>query len=51
LRIDLGTSAFLPMFIVPFFVGAISNGEEIGWRGFAAPAGNHSALVASLTWG
>ena len=39
------------MFIVPFFfVDAISNGEEIGWRGYVLPRlqVRHSALVASL---
>lgn len=49
-----GASAYLPMFIVPFFlVDAISNGEEIGWRGYVLPRlqVRHSALVASLTLG
>ncbi len=49
-----GASAYLPMFIVPFFlVDAISNGEEIGWRGYVLPRlqARHSALVASLILG
>jgi uncharacterized protein len=49
-----GASAYLPMFIVPFFlVDAISNGEEIGWRGYVLPRlqVRHSALVASLILG
>jgi membrane protease YdiL (CAAX protease family) len=49
-----GASAFLPMFIVPFFfVDAISNGEEIGWRGYVLPRfqASHSALAASLIVG
>ena len=47
-------SAYLPMFIVPFFlVDAISNGEEIGWRGYVLPRlqVRHSALVSSLILG
>jgi len=49
-----GASAFLPMFVVPFFfVDAISNGEEIGWRGYVLPRvqANHSALAAALIVG
>ena len=49
-----GASASLPIFIVPFFlVDAISNGEEIGWRGYVLPRiqANHSAFVASLIVG
>jgi uncharacterized protein len=49
-----GASASLPMFIVPFFlVDAISNGEEIGWRGYALPRlqTRHNALVSSLILG
>lgn len=49
-----GASAFLPLFIVPFFfVDAVSNGEEIGWRGYVLPRiqANHGALTASLIIG
>ncbi|HTO58782.1 MAG TPA: type II CAAX endopeptidase family protein [Pseudomonadales bacterium] len=49
-----GASADLPMFIVSFLlVDAISNGEEIGWRGYVLPRlqARHNALVASLLLG
>jgi len=49
-----GADASLPMFILPFFlVDAISNGEEIGWRGYVLPRlqARHNALVASLILG
>ena len=49
-----GASASLPMFVAPFFlVDAISNGEEMGWRGYALPRlqARHNALVASLILG
>ncbi len=49
-----GTSASLPIFILPFFVfDAITNGEEMGWRGYVLPRlqSRHSALVASLILG
>lgn len=46
-----GAGARLPLFILPFFLfEAISNGEEMGWRGYVLPRlqARHSALVASL---
>ena len=49
-----GASANLLPFVVPFFfVDAISNGEEIGWRGYVLPRvqARQSALVASLVVG
>lgn len=49
-----GTSANLLVFILPFFlVDAISNGEEIGWRGYVLPRlqAKHSALASSLILG
>lgn len=49
-----GTSANLPLFILPFFlIDFISNGEEIGWRGYILPRlqAKHSALVSSLFLG
>lgn len=49
-----GPSANLALFIVPFFVvDAISNGEEIGWRGYVLPRlqAKHNALVSSLIVG
>jgi len=49
-----GASAYLPMFVVPFFlVDFVSNGEEIGWRGYVLPRlqARHSALIASLILG
>lgn len=49
-----GASADLPLFIVPFFLfDAITNGEEMGWRGYVLPRlqSKHSALVASLILG
>jgi membrane protease YdiL (CAAX protease family) len=43
-------AAALPVF---FFFDALTNGEEIGWRGYALPRlqARHSALVASLVIG
>lgn len=49
-----GSSANLPLFILPFFLfEAIANGEEMGWRGYVLPRlqGRYSALVASLILG
>lgn len=49
-----GPSANLALFIVPFFVvDAITNGEEIGWRGYLLPRlqAKHNALVSSLMVG
>jgi uncharacterized protein len=49
-----GTSANPWLFIVPFFlVDALTNGEEMGWRGYVLPRlqARHSALVSSLILG
>ncbi len=49
-----GTTANLWLFIIPFFlVDALSNGEELGWRGFVLPRlqTRFSALVSSLILG
>lgn len=46
-----GPAASLPVFILPFFlIDAITNGEELGWRGYvlARLQGKHSAIVSSL---
>jgi CAAX protease family protein len=53
-----GKSASLPLFILPFFlVDFISNGEEIGWRGYVLPrlqakyGALTSALIVGVIWG
>ncbi len=49
-----GTSADLPLFVIPYFLfDAITNGEEMGWRGYVLPRlqARHSALAASLILG
>ena len=49
-----GESAYLPLFILPFFlVDLISNGEEIGWRGYVLPRlqAKYSALTSTLILG
>ncbi len=49
-----GTSANLWYFVVPFFlVDVLTNGEEIGWRGYVLPRlqARFSALVSSLILG
>ena len=49
-----GGSATLPLFILPFFlVDLISNGEEIGWRGYVLPRlqSRYSALTSTLILG
>ena len=49
-----GELATLPLFILPFFlVDLISNGEEIGWRGYALPRlqTRYSALTSTLILG
>lgn len=49
-----GASADLLLFIVPFFFfDALTNGEELAWRGYVLPRlqAKHSALVVSLILG
>jgi len=49
-----GKSAYLPLFILPFFmVDFIANGEEMGWRGYVLPRlqAKYGALTSALTLG
>lgn len=49
-----GPAAYLPAFILPFFLtDAISNGEELGWRGYVLPRlqARYTALVSSMIIG
>ena len=49
-----GPTATLWVFVVPFFLfDAVSNGEELGWRGYALPKllQRHGALIASVILG
>ena len=49
-----GEAAYLPLFILPFFlVDLIANGEEIGWRGYVLPRlqAKYSALTSTLILG
>ena len=49
-----GESAYLPLFILPFFlVDLIANGEEIGWRGYVLPRlqAKYGALTSTLILG
>lgn len=52
-----GKSANLPLFVLPFFlVDLVSNGEEIGWRGYVLPRlqtkynALTSTLILSVVW-
>jgi uncharacterized protein len=49
-----GSSANLPIFVLPYLLfDAITNGEEIGWRGYVLPRlqAKYSALVSTLILG
>lgn len=49
-----GPSANLALLIIPYLLfDAVTNGEEIGWRGYVLPRlqAKHSALVSSLILG
>jgi len=49
-----GPSAYLPAFILPFFIfDFLTNGEELGWRGYVLPRlqFKNGALVSSLILG
>jgi uncharacterized protein len=49
-----GESAYLPLFILPFFlIDLVANGEEIGWRGYVLPRlqAKHGALTSTLILG
>lgn len=53
-----GKSAYLPLYILPFFIiDFIANGEEIGWRGYVLPrlqskyGAVTSALILGVIWG
>jgi membrane protease YdiL (CAAX protease family) len=53
-----GPAANLPLFILPFFVvDILTNGEEIGWRGYILPrlelkySALTSALILAVIWG
>jgi membrane protease YdiL (CAAX protease family) len=49
-----GPSANLLLFVLPFFlVDALTNGEEMGWRGYVLPRlqARHSALTSALLLG
>jgi uncharacterized protein len=49
-----GTSVSLPLFFLPFFlVDLITNGEEMGWRGYVLPRlqAKYSALTSTLILG
>jgi uncharacterized protein len=49
-----GPSANLPLLVLPFLLfDAVTNGEEMGWRGYVLPRlqARHSALVSSLIVG
>ena len=49
-----GEGATLWLFVLPFFlIDFITNGEEIGWRGYVLPRlqAKHSALTSSLILG
>jgi membrane protease YdiL (CAAX protease family) len=53
-----GPAAILPLFVAPFFlIDFVSNGEEIGWRGYVLPRLQKkfnvltSTLILGVIWG
>lgn len=53
-HVIFGASAGLPAFVLPFFiVDFLTNGEEMGWRGYVLPRlqAKHGALASSLILG
>jgi membrane protease YdiL (CAAX protease family) len=49
-----GKGAYLPLFVLPFFLfDLITNGEEMGWRGYVLPRlqAKHTALISTLILG
>ena len=49
-----GETAYLPLFILPFFlIDLIANGEEMGWRGYVLPRlqARYNALTSTVILG